>query len=78
MIMSDDVVYRNLKVYKTLVARLLKKFRFEKKIKRNSKESVYFKNSNLNRNQAYLLSNISLFLIIVWFWDWDCILNRGN
>ena len=32
MIMSDDVVYRNLKVYKTLVARLLKKFRFEKKI----------------------------------------------
>ena len=25
MIMSDDVVYRNLKVYKTLVARLLKK-----------------------------------------------------
>ena len=73
MIMSDDVVYRNLKVYKTLVARLLKKFRFEKKIKRNSKESVYFKNSNLNKNQAtYFL----IFLIIVRFYD--CILNQGN
>ena len=44
MIMSDDVVYRNLKVYKTLVARLLKKIRFEKN-KHNSKESVYFKDS---------------------------------
>ena len=32
MIMSDDVVYRNLKVYKTLVARLLKKSGLKKKI----------------------------------------------
>ena len=31
MIMSDDVVYRNLKVYKTLVARLLKKSGLKKK-----------------------------------------------
>ena len=39
MIMSDDVVYRNLKVYKTLVARLLKKSGLKKNEYANSKES---------------------------------------
>ena len=41
MIMSDDVVYRNLKVYKTLVARLLEKIRCDKKnVKQNSEKFV--------------------------------------